>query len=367
MTLCLLLRAGGILGLTLALLGGRAQIATALDIPPISIPGLLGEPGQGSPNSSAGPVRPNRPPERCNPWAPSAVELSGRPAFACDFPDPMVLRVGRTFYAYGTSTGWERPGRTFPILRSRDLRRWRPAGDAIGREPAWSNGHLWAPSVLAARGRYFMYYGARRRGDNVHCLAVATARRPAGPFRDRGVISCGDRRASGYIDPAPLVYRGRAYLFFSVDGPRHSISVLPLGKSLLRARGPRRPLVGVGSPWHRSSAYETVEGPWPVRRGRRFYLLYSAGCWCSDYRMGFAVARRPLGPYRDSRANPVLRGGGALVAPGGGSLITGRGGRSWLAFHAWTGQPDYDQGGSRTLRVAPMSWNRGTPRPLLGR
>jgi beta-xylosidase len=279
----------------------------------------------------------------------------------------MVLRAGRSYYAYGTSTGWERPGRTFPILRSRDLRRWRPAGDALGREPAWSDGHLWAPSVLAARGRYFMYYSARRRGDEVHCLGVATAKRPTGPFRDRGVIACGDRGASGYIDPAPLLFRGKAYLFFSVDDPGHSISALRLGPSLLRARGPRRTLFGVGRPWQRGLVSETVEAPWPVRRGRRFYLFYSAGCWCSDYRMGFAVARRPLGPYRDSRANPVLRGDAGLVAPGGGSVVTGRRGRSWLVFHAWTGLPDYEKGGSRTLRVAPVSWRDGVPRPRLRR
>lgn len=364
MTRRLLLRAGCLLGATLAFAAAWTARATALPLLPIKLPALLGGPG---PVAKTPPVRPDRPPESCKPAPLSGAAPAGRPAFACDFPDPMILRVGRAYYAYGTAAGWQRPGRTFPILRSTDLRRWRPAGAAMASEPSWSAGHLWAPSVLAARGRYFMYYSARRRGDKRHCLAVATAKHPAGPFRDRGPITCGDRQASGYIDPAPLVHRGRAYIFFSTDNPGHSISVLRLDRSLLRARGARRTLLGVDKAWQRAPAFETVEGPWPVRRGKRFYLFYSAGCWCSDYRMGYAVARRPLGPYRDSGVNPVLRGDPGLVAPGGGSLITSRSGRSWLAFHAWTGPPDYDQGGARTLRVSPVSWRGGIPRPLLDR
>jgi beta-xylosidase len=277
----------------------------------------------------------------------------------------MVLRVGRAYFAYGTSTGWEGRQRSFPILRSTDLRTWKHVGDAMRGLPRWANGDLWAPSVLRARGRYFLYFSARRARDQVHCLGVATARRARGPFTSRGIIACGDRRATGYIDAAPLRHRGRAYLFFSVDAPRHSISVLRLRHDLLRARGARRKLIGVRRPWERGLASSTVEAPWPLWRHGRFYLFYSAGCWCLDYRMGYAVARRPLGPYRVPRGNPILRGRGALVGPGSGSLVTTRGGRSWLAFHAWTGAPAYARGGRRTLRLAPLRWNGRHPRPVL--
>lgn len=361
--------AGLVLG-ALALTNPVPAAAQVL-VPPGSLPGLppVGPrpPARPAPAPKSPPTRPSRPPRSaCDAPVLAPAVASGKAAFRCDFPDPMVLKAGGAYYAYGTATGWEGKGRTFPILRSTDLRRWRPAGDAMAAEPSWTREHLWAPSVLAARGGYFMYYSARRRRDDVHCLAVATSKRPAGPFRDRGVIACGDRRASGYIDPAVLVHRGRAYLYFSVDGPRHSISVLRLSRSLLRAKGPRRTLFGASRPWHRSPAGQTVEAPWPVRRGRRFYLFYSAGCWCSDYRMGLASAPTPLGPYRDARANPFLRGSAGMVAPGGGSVVAGPDGRPWLVFHAWTGTPDYARGGVRTLRAAPLDWRGSRPRPLFG-
>jgi beta-xylosidase len=278
----------------------------------------------------------------------------------------MVLRARGTYYAYSTPAKWGHQSRTFPILASSDLRHWHLMGQALPGTPAWASGDVWAPSVLAARGRYFLYYSALRRRDGVHCLAVATAARPAGPFRDHGPIACGDRRASGYIDPAAMVDRGHGYVYFSVDGPRHSVSVLSLTRSLLHVRGTRRELIGPARSWLRSSGTETVEAPWPVRHGRRYYLFYSAGCWCSDYRMGWAVSDRPTGPFRLSPRNPMISGQAGLLAPGGGSVVSGPGGASTLVFHAWTGTPDYDLGGIRTLRTVPLGWGPAGPRPRGG-
>jgi beta-xylosidase len=357
-------------GLLPAAASGQLPAPPVAPLPGAPLPGLPDLfPGPGGEQPAPPPPRPDRPPptprNRClNPPSGPAM-LRGHVTFACDFPDPMVLRARGRYYAYGTATGWERGGATFPILVSSDLRRWRPIGDALINEPSWARGDLWAPHVLAARGRYFLYYSARRRADDVHCLAVATAMRPQGPFVDRGPLACHDRLSRGYIDPAALVHHGRTYLFFSVDRPRHTLSVLELRRDLLRARGPRRTVLGVRLPWQRSRVSETVEGPTPMRRGGRFYLFYSAGCWCLDYRMGYAVADDPMGPYRDGRGNPLLTGNPSLLAPGGGTVFQSARGRSWLAFHAWSGPPAYTRGGTRPLRVAPLAWQGGQPRVLI--
>jgi beta-xylosidase len=358
-----LLRAGAVAVAALAISAGSS--AAQLPVPlPLPLPGLPGSGGGGN-APRQGPPRPDRPKEKpCRGASSLSAPPLGAPVFPCSFPDPMILHTKAGYYGYATSTGWERPADAFPILFSRDLRRWRHVGDAFRRRPRWAQSNLWAPSVLHARGRYFMYYGAKRRRDGLHCLAVATSKRAAGPFKDRGVISCGDRRAHGYIDPAPLRVGKRTYLFFSVDSPRHSISALRLKRSLLRARGRRRKLIGVDLKWQRGLDSETVEAPWPLRRGGRYFLFYSAGCWCLDYRMGYAVARRPLGPYKD-HGSPILDGGAGLLAPGSGSVVTTRSGATWLAFHAWSGPPDYSRGGIRTMRTVPLSWHGGKPHPLV--
>jgi beta-xylosidase len=286
--------------------------------------------------------------------------------FPCDFPDPMVMRSGGAWFAYGSATGWEEGGRAFPILRSTDLRHWRFVTDALIHAPGWSSGDLWGPSVLFWRGRYLLFYNARRRAGGLHCLAVAVGASPAGPFQTRRRLACSTRGERGFIDPAPLVApRHRLYLFVSVDSPQHSIAALRLSADGLRALGRPRTVLGVSPRWGTLRA-KTVEGPWPVHRHGFYYLFYSAGSWGLDYRMAYAVARSPLGPYADSAPVPILSATAQLPAPGGGSVLSGPGSSSWLAFTAWSGLPGYALGSQRTLRIAPLRWtSRGIPRIVL--
>lgn len=289
--------------------------------------------------------------------APAAMAATYRnPVFARDFPDPNVLKVGGDYYAYGTSTAWEPYNHEFPILHSRDLVHWRYVGDALTTTPAWSTGDWWAPDVIAHGGRYYMYYVGKSLANNQHCVAVATATRPTGPFADRGVIGCGDAAVQGYIDPAPLIdANGKAYLYVSVDNPYHSISVIPLASDLLRAAGPRRELFTVSQAWEHGPYFTTVEGPFPLKRGNTYYLFYSGNDWQHDYAMGYATAPSPLGPFTKYARNPILRGTPHVTGPGGGSVVQGLHGGWWLVYHAWSGSPGYASS-VRNLRIDPLQW-----------
>jgi len=285
------------------------------------------------------------------------------PVFSQDYPDPMVMKVGHDYYAYGTtSLDWVPLAHLFPILHSTDLVQWRYVADAFTTlpRPLWSYDDWWAPSVLAAHGRYYLYYGGKDLQTGRHCLAVATAPRPTGPFTHRAVLSCGDTTSAGYIDPAPFLDSdGQAYLYFSVDTPVHTISALRLRPDLLHATGPRVELLGVSQPWERGPVYTTVEGPWLVKHGRLYYLFYSGNDILRAYGMGYATALSPLGPFRKSAHNPILRGTATVVGPGGGSVVPGPHGGLWLVYHAWTGGPGYGPGqeGRRTLRIDPLVWH----------
>ena len=182
------------------------------------------------------------------------------PIYPQDFPDPMVLRAGpREYYAYGTTAGWQISGHEFPILRSTDLVHWRYVSDAFSAPPSWAYGDYWAPDVLLHAGTYYLYYTGLKGS---HCVAVATAKAPTGPFATRAVIGCGDATGTGYIDPAIFIDAGgKAYLYISVDNPDHNISVIPLKADLLHPSGPRKQLFGLSQAWEYGQNFSTVEGP----------------------------------------------------------------------------------------------------------
>jgi GH43 family beta-xylosidase len=143
---------------------------------------------------------------------------------------------------------------------------------------------------------------------------------------------------------------GGAYLYFSVDVPYHSISMLPLAPDLVHAAGPRVELLTVTQPWEHGPGYATVEGPFMVQQDGTYYLFYSGNDWQHDYAMGYASATSPAGPFTKSTLNPVLSGG-KDHGPGGGSLFMA-GGRWMIAYHAWATE-------GRTLHVAPICIDAG--------
>ena len=284
----------------------------------------------------------------------------------------MLRLPGDVYYAYGTAVEWRGRPHYFPILRSTDMVRWRHVGDAFRRPPRWARDRHWAPSTLQRGGTTYLFYSARGRGGR-HCVAVASAPLPRGPFRHRAVLACG--RPLGYIDPFAFVdpETGQAWLYMARADPtchrRHGrcfISAMPLSSDLTQVIGERQIVLGVSEPWERAGRYETVENPYVFARGGRYYLLYSANDWRSaEYAMGYAVAPTPVGPFVKAGLPLVARAPG-INGPGGGSLVEGPSGGLWLAYHArrrGLGDPS-----RRSLHIDPIAVLGGglvTPGPTI--
>jgi xylan 1,4-beta-xylosidase len=134
------------------------------------------------------------------------------PVMPGDHPDPSIIRVGDTYWATATTSQW---APIFPLLTSKDLVNWTQVGVVFQRAPEWSAGSYWAPEIAEDRGRFFVYYTARKKGGPL-CLAVATADSPGGPYTDRGPMVCQD---AGSIDAVPITdEKGARYLVWKEDG-----------------------------------------------------------------------------------------------------------------------------------------------------
>src|SRR5690606_7095325 len=125
------------------------------------------------------------------------------PVHDANFPDPGAIRVGATWYAYGTNGG----GANVPLLTSADLVTWTPRGDALPHLGSWAEpGHTWAPEVIQVTGdRFALYYTARSAKTGRQCVGVAIAPRPEGPFTDDApepLICQADE--GGSIDASPF-------------------------------------------------------------------------------------------------------------------------------------------------------------------
>lgn len=298
------------------------------------------------------------------------------------FADPFVLRAGGAYYAYGTGEGLDRgPGgepRAFTILRSPDLATWHPAGAALVPAPGTLDHAFWAPEVAEQAGRFFLYYSSAPPGrDERHRIHVAVADDPLGPFTPAGPVL---PEAEGFcIDAHP--YRdpqdGRWYLFYARDyfdaRTGTGLAVVPLGADLRRAAGASRPVLRPNADWQiyerdrwlygrRWAAWHTVEGPCVVAHDGRYVCFYSGGNWqTNSYGIGYAVADRPLGPWRHApETGPVVlreRPPGVL-GPGHNSYVVAPDGTTeLLVYHAWDATRS-----ARRMCLDPLVWTAGGPR-----
>ena len=335
------------------------------------------------------------------PPAPAPPSGYRNPVFAAPgAPDPMVLDVGGAqsdFYAFST-------GDRFPVLRSSDLVNWVIAQPALSQRPSWAvqgenaQWNPWAPSVIERAGacpggsgsRCFVLFHVSRHGTltpPTNCIGVAVSPTPGGPYTELGPLAyedgsldasgrppgCGDDAGYSNIDPAPFVDSdGTPYLYLSTtrtcsgEGPGEvcptgrRISVLELAPDLLTAVGPRQALfAGNASGWELAPfnpPAPVVENPTPVRRGATYFVLYSGGAFNGAYGMGYASSSSATGPFVKASENPVLAERNGVISVGGGALVTGPRGATWLAYHGREGS----YANPRQLRIDPVRFPGGT-------
>jgi beta-xylosidase len=282
------------------------------------------------------------------------------PVINRNFPDPDVLKVGDTYYAYAT----ESDGITVQTAKSTDLINWDLLDNALIVLPPWVKpGFNWAPEVtLLADGKTLvMYFTARDAASDKPCIGVATSDKPEGPFAfvgDRPLICQvdldGDIDASSFVDDD-----GTRYVLWKNDGNccgkdtwLHMQQVSVDGLTL---QGEPTRLLKQDQPWEGN----LIEAPTLWKHGGKYYLFYSANSYLGpDYAVGYAVAEQPLGPYQKA-ANPLLQtngGRGIVIGPGGQDVVVAPSGKTWMIYHSWDNQHVY-----RAMNIDELDWEGDTP------
>jgi hypothetical protein len=251
-----------------------------------------------------------------------------------DFPDPDVIVVGPTYYAYATNS----VAGNIQIIASSDLTHWVAVGNALPSLPGWAKAdNTWAPSVTRVRGAFLMYYAVDVAATGTECISVATAIRPNGPFVDGSTapLEC-QQSLGGSIDPSAFTdANGTPYLVWKSGGPGSSkiwSEQLDAAGTGFASGATPMALLAPDRAWEGG----TVEAPDLVLASGRYFLFYSGNNWNSaSYGVGLATCSGPLGPCADASPTPILSTESNIAGPGGESVFTDASGAAWIAFGAW--------------------------------
>jgi beta-xylosidase len=290
----------------------------------------------------------------------AAAQTYKNPVIAGDFPDPSVIRVGENFYATATTGGW---APFFPILHSKDLVNWKIVGSVFPEKPKWAKGDFWAPEIAEDKGKFYVFYTARRdEGKDKKgtlCVAVAVADKPDGVYTDKGALVC---QEMGSIDAFFVRDENdKPFLIWKEDGNDRQkptwMYAQQMDETLTKVVGkPKKLFRNEGSGWEN----HVVEGADVVRRNGWFYMFYSGNACCGrscNYALGIARSKTLLGKWEKNPSNPILAANEMWQCPGHGTIVTTPDGQDYMLYHAYRKRSDAFNIGREAL-LDKVEWTK---------
>jgi arabinan endo-1,5-alpha-L-arabinosidase len=320
--------------------------------------------------------------------------------------DPVMIRQGDTYYAFGTGSG-------IPIWSSTDMVTWTKEAPVFSEAPSWIFNILpkfpnryAAPDVYLNDGTYYLYYSVTTFGRNNSAIGVATnttldSSDPVYKWRDQGMVvhSVPGRDMWNTIDSNVIRDDdGTPWMVFGSHWGGIKLVRLEPGMTKIESALPDRE-------WHTIAArqrywklddrdagdaanpdldYEAlyptevfklnrlsesgaIEAPFLFRKNGFYYLFASWDRCCrginSTYKVVVGRSKDIRGPYLDRTEENMTIGGGTMVvddfetskrwAAGGHSATYTFDGKDYLVFHAY----DKTDEGRSKLVIHEIEWD----------
>jgi arabinan endo-1,5-alpha-L-arabinosidase len=292
-----------------------------------------------------------------------------QPAIPHDFPDPAVLAVGGTYYAYSTASHYGTRIFHVPVESSTSLTSgWSRARDAMPTLPTWvpdtaaGDASVWAPEVTArSDDSYRLYFTAHSASQNAQCVGVARSSSPEGPFHavSPEPLICRPEDADA-IDPKPFTDTdGKHYLLYSSShGGNATIWLQQINADGTKTIGHRRAMIRSD----RLDEAHVLEAPSLIRHRENYVLFYSGNGYNSgNYFINYATAPSLCGSFIKHNGQFLNQHtlADAYKDPGGQDVLHDHH-HDFLLFHAYTTPTQ------RAMFVAGLHWDDGNPILKLG-
>lgn len=233
-----------------------------------------------------------------------AQERIKNPVFPGWYADPEGVVFGDEYWIYPTTSAEYHDQTYFDAFSSKDLIQWTKHSKVLSRENiSWFKMALWAPSVIFANGKYYLFFGANdiQNNEQYGGVGVAVSEKPEGPFKDALGKPLIDKFHHGAQPIDQFVFKdddGNYYLYYG--GWRHC-NMVKLSKDLLSI-----------VPFENGETYKEitpesyVEGPFMLKRNGKYYFMWSEGGWGGPhYSVAYAIADSPFGPF--NRIGKILQ------------------------------------------------------------
>jgi len=197
---------------------------------------------------------------------------------------------------------------------SKDLINWEKHSKVISIENVkWVEYALWAPAVIKANDKYYMFFGGNdiQNNEQYGGIGVAVSDSPSGPFIDALGKPLIDKFHNHAQPIDQFVFRDDDGQFYMYYGGWAHCNMVKLSDDLLSLQ-----------PFDDGSYYRNVtpenfcEGAFMFKKNGKYYFMWSEGDWTGpEYCVAYAIADSPYGPF--NRIDKILEQDGTIATGAG--------------------------------------------------
>lgn len=226
----------------------------------------------------------------------SNCEAQQNPVFKGWYADPEAIIYNNEYWIFPTYSAPYEQQTHFDAFSSKDWVNWKKHPSIIdNKEVKWAEKAMWAPSVIEKGGKYYFFFAANdvHEGE-IGGIGVAVADRPEGPYKDLLGKPLINDIVHGAQPIDQYVFRdkdGQHYMFYGGWGHCNVVKLADDFKSLVPFED--------GTIYKEVTPENYVEGPTMFIKDGKYYFMWSEGGWTGpDYKVAYAIADNPLGPFK---------------------------------------------------------------------
>ncbi|WP_425413887.1 glycoside hydrolase family 43 protein [Proteiniphilum acetatigenes] len=224
------------------------------------------------------------------------VHYSGNPIFEGWYADPEAIVYDDQYWIFPTYSDLYEKQVFFDCFSSPDLVNWTKHENILDTaEVKWAKIAMWAPGVIEKDGKYYFFFAANdiQKEDETGGIGVAVSDRPEGPYKDLLGKPLINKIVNGAQPIDQFVYKENDSTYYMFYGGWRHCNVVLLNNDFTGIR----PFPD-GELYKEVTPLDYVEGPFMFKKNGKYYFMWSEGGWGGpDYKVAYAIADHPLGPF----------------------------------------------------------------------
>lgn len=256
---------------------------------------------------------------------------SGNPVFPGWYADPEAAIFNKQYWIFPTYSAPYEQQVHMDAFSSPDLVNWTKHERIIDTAAVkWAKIAMWAPAIVHKNDKYYLFFAANdiHKETEPGGIGIGVADKPEGPYKDYLGKPLLNKIINGAQPIDQFVFHDKDGKYYMIYGGWGHCNIVQL-KDDFTGFIPFKD----GSTFKEITPKGYVEGPIMFIHNNKYYFMWSEGGWTGpDYRVAYAIADSPFGPFK--RIGTILQQDTA-VATGAGhhSVIQVPGKNEWYIIY----------------------------------